>query len=320
MLSSYLSALTTEFGRGWNRFWFTPVRPMTLGLIRLVFGLISLAWYLSFYPDLEFLFGPEGIVDKTTLQQWRGGNPVFSIFDLPATTASLWFTYWLGLLVLALFTAGLFSRIMSVAAFIVVVSLIQRGPMFARPMEDVLAMGMFYLCLGPSGGAFSIDRWWKRRATIGTETGDTAESSIGANIALRLMQIHLALLHFGMAIGQLRENVWWMGRALWGFIGKPESSYVDLTFLADHLYLLNLWTHGIVLFEFAFALLIWNRLARPILVIAAVLVWASVGLVSGMIGFALVVLGATLAFVPGEWLERNRSRLATRDDASSHGA
>src|SRR5688572_33163947 len=95
-LSSYMSSLTTEFGRGWNRFWFTPVRPATLGLIRLVFGLISLAWYLSYYPEIEFLFGPEGIVDRTTLDQWRGGNPVFSIFDFPETTSSLGFAYCFG--------------------------------------------------------------------------------------------------------------------------------------------------------------------------------------------------------------------------------
>jgi hypothetical protein len=59
-----------------------------------------------------------------------------------------------------------------------------------------------------------------------------------------------------------------------------------------------------VLFEFAFALLIWSRLARPILFVAAVLVWGSVGLVSGMVDFALVMLAATLAFVPAEWLAR----------------
>jgi hypothetical protein len=189
-----------------------------------------------------------------------------------------------------------------VAAFIVVVSLINRGPMFAQPMDDVLAMVMLYLCLGPSGAAFSLDRVWKRRAALRPHESAAAPPSVGANIALRLIQIHLALLHFGMAIGQLRDDSWWMGRAVWGFISKPESGYIDMTWLSDHLYLLNIWTHGIVIFEFAFALLIWNRLARPILLTAAVLVWSSVGLVSGMLGFSLVMLGATLAFVPAEWL------------------
>jgi hypothetical protein len=218
-----------------------------------------------------------------------------------------------------MFAAGLFARVTSVAAFIVVVSLIHRGPMFARPMEDIMAMVMFYLCLGPSGAAFSLDRWRRNRAAGANASHESSPPSIGANIGLRLIQIHLALIHFAMAIGQLRDETWWMGRALWGFIGKPDSSYVDLTWLADHVYLLNLWTHSIVVFELAFALLIWNRLARPILLVASVLIWTSVGLVSGMLDFTLVMLGATLAFVPAEWLGKS-SRLAPRDEALSRGA
>ncbi len=301
---SYWSRLTSAFGGGWNRFWFAPVSPAPLALIRLVFGVIAIWWYLSYLPDLEFFFGPNGIIDRKTIGLWRGPNPVFSIFDWPSTAASLWFTYWLGLVVLVLFAAGVFSRITSIAAAIVVISLIHRGPMLVRPMEDVLAMVMLYLCVGPSGAAVSLDRLWKRRIAGTNVTSIAPLRSIGANIALRLIQIHLALVHFGMAIGQLRDDSWWMGRAMWGFIGKPTSAYVDMTWLADHLYLLNLWTYGVVAFELAFAVLIWNRLARPILMAAAVIVWGSVALVSGMLGFALVMLGATLACVPADWLER----------------
>jgi hypothetical protein len=313
---SYVSILTAEFGRGWNRFWFTPASPAPLGLIRVVFGLIALWWYLSYYPDLQFFFGPDGLIDQSTVNSWRRApeaspwqNPVFSIFDWPKSASSLWFTYWLGLAALVMFAAGLFARVTSVAAFIVVVSLIHRGPMFARPMEDIMAMVMFYLCLGPSGAAFSLDRWRRNRAAGANASIEPSPPSISANIALRLIQIHLALIHFAMAIGQLRDETWWMGRALWGFIGKPDSSYVDFTWLADHVYLLNLWTHSIVVFELAFALLIWNRLARPILLVAVVLIWTSVGLVSGMLDFTLVMLGATLAFVHAEWLGKS-SRLA----------
>lgn len=305
-LQSYFANLTTELGRGWNRFWFTPVSPAPLGLIRLVIGLIALWWYLSYYPDLTFFFGPQGIVNSPTVDLWRGRSPVVSIFDWPQTTASLWFTYWLGLAVLVLFAAGFFSRITSVAAFLVVVSLIHRGPMLAQPMEDVLAMVMLYLCFGPSGAAFSLDRVWQRRSAAAQQDESAAPRSIAANIVLRLIQIHLALIHFAMAIGQLRDDTWWMGRAVWGYIGKPDSGYLDMTWLAEDVYLLNLWTHGIVVFEFAFALLIWNRLARPILIAAAVVVWVSVGLVSGHMGFTLVMLAATLAFVPAEWLRRSR--------------
>jgi hypothetical protein len=302
-IRNYLHELGGAFGSGWNRFWFSPVSAAPLSLVRLIIGLISIWWYVSYYADLQFYFGPEGIIGPETIAQWRGNNLAFSIFDWSATATGLWFTYGLGLVIVVLYTVGLFSRVSSVAAFIVVISLIHRGPMLAHAMEDLMATVMLYTCLGPSGARFSLDRVWKNRNQPSTRAA-AEPVSIGANIALRLIQIHLALYHFGMAIGQLRDDTWWMGRALWGFIGKPESGYIDLTFLADHLFLLNLWTHGVVIFEFAFALLIWNRRARPILLTAAVLVWVSVGLVSGMLGFAAVMLTATVAFVPPEWLAR----------------
>jgi hypothetical protein len=266
---------------------------------------IALWWYLCYFPDLQFVFGPEGIISHQAIERWREQSPpAFSIFDWSQTAGALWFTYFAGLLVLVLFAAGLFSRLTSVAAFLVVVSLIHRGPMLARPMEDVLAMAMLYLCFGPTGAAFSLDRLRKKQSVAAKEEKLPPAPSVGANIALRLIQVHLALLHFGMAIGQLRDDSWWMGRAIWGYISKPDSGYIDMTWLADHIFLLNLWTHGIVVFEFAFALLIWNRLARPILFVATVIVWGSVGLIGGMLDFTAVMLGATLAFLPAEWLNR----------------
>ena len=261
VLQNYFSDLSSQFGNGWNRFWFTPASPAPLGLVRLVMGIVAIRWYLSFYPDLQFFFGPNGIIDAQTVEQWRGPNPVLSIFDLPQSAASLWFTYWVGLAVLVLVAAGLFC------------ARDQRGCIdrrrVARPSRADAG--------SPDGGragdgdGLPLHRSVRRRLFRWIDCGGSGVHrlseviavpgafNVGANIALRLIQVHLALLHFAMAIGQLRDDSWWMGRAIWGFIGKQDSGYLEMTWLSDHIYLLNLWTHGIVIFEFAFALLIWNR-------------------------------------------------------------
>lgn len=308
--SGYFATLSRSWGTVWNQFWFTHRRPETVGLLRLVVGLIAIWWYLSYRSDLEFLFGPQGILDAETVAQWRGPlaprNWDFSIFDYAETTSALWFTYWIGFAVLMLFATGLFARVATVGALAVIVSLLHRGPMLARPTEDILAMLVFYLCFAPTGRAFALDAILaRRRRAAGTPSAavDTlTKPSLGANIATRLIQIHVVLIHFAMATSQLRDDAWWMGRALWGFIGKPESSYVDLTFLHEHLWVLNVWTHSVLLYELAFALLSWHRLARPILFAAAIPIWVSVGLISGSLDFAAVMLACTLAFVPPEWL------------------
>jgi hypothetical protein len=55
-----------------------------------------------------------------------------------------------------------------------------------------------------------------------------------------------------------------------------------------------------VYFELAFPLLIWNRLARPLVLGLGVLVWGSLVLATGLAVFGLALVVATLAFVPAE--------------------
>ncbi len=304
---TYFSTLTQEFGQGWTRFWFAPSDPYVLGVIRLGTGIIALWWYVSYYPDLQDWFGPDGLISLEKVHQWRGPNRSFSIFDYTNSASSLWFAYWLGLAVLLAFTVGLFSRLTSVLAFVWVVSLLWRAPMLDRPVDGVLTMVMFYLCIGPSGASVSLDRWWaKRKLDAGKSehalTTLEPRRSSAATVAIRLMQVHLVMIYAAMVLAQLQFEAWWIGRALWGFIGKPESSYIDMTWIHDYVYLLNIWTLGVVAFELSFVALIWNRLARPLLLVLSVFVWLSVGIISGMMSFALIMIVAGLAFASSEWL------------------
>jgi hypothetical protein len=113
------------------------------------------------------------------------------------------------------------------------------------------------------------------------------------------MQVHVAVIYFVMALSKLRtkDPVWWWGTAVWGLIAKPESRLVDLTGLSDHIYILNVWTLSIVIFELAFAFLIWNRLARPLLLGLALPIWIGTALLTGMTSWVLMMLVANLAFV-----------------------
>ncbi len=82
-------------------------------------------------------------------------------------------------------------------------------------------------------------------------------------------------------------------------IARPDSRVIDLTALgtSSWTYIINLWTLAIVGFELCFALFIWNRLARPLLLAIALPMWLSTALVSGMISFGLMMLVANLAFI-----------------------
>lgn len=61
--------------RGWERFWFHPADPSTLGMIRICAGLIVFYVQLATCFDLEAFVGPKAWVDQTSFRQYREEAP-----------------------------------------------------------------------------------------------------------------------------------------------------------------------------------------------------------------------------------------------------
>ena len=69
-------------------------------------------------------------------------------------------------------------------------------------------------------------------------------------------------------------------------------------------YFLNFWAHAIVYFELAFPILVWNRLARPLILALAAVGWLSLALATGSLLLALALLVASASFVSAEIFPR----------------
>ena len=315
-IRSYFRTLGDRFGNGWTRFWFAPSDPLTLGVIRILTALTALALYLTYLPDLERLFGPGGLLSRDAMLQIRDEIPIFSIFDYATSSTTLWIFYWAGAIALLAMLLGLFTRVTSILALVAVLSLIHRGPMLARPVDEIVAMLMFYLCLGPCGRTLSLDAWIRRlRAGSGTNAAaqrplTIAVPSSGATISIRLIQIHLTAIYVAMAFAKLRGEIWWNGSAVWDLLARPNGPLIHVGSSVSNAswYLVNFWTVTIVAFELCFAVLIWNRLARPLLLGISLVMWLGTALLTGMVSFAFIMLVASLAFVPSSTFRRRPER------------
>jgi len=302
-----LRDIPIRFGRAWTAFWFTPSDPIVLSLLRVLVGAVALWWYLSFLPDLWEWFGPEGVFSLDMAQSLRGGRAAISLLDFVNSSSQLWLVYGLGVVALVMMICGVLTRVSTIAALIFVLSFIHRAPMLTRYVEGILPMLMFYLCLGPSGACLSVDACirQRRRPDVATIATPSTVSS-AATVAIRVMQVHLVLVYAAMAIAQLQGDKWWQGTAVWWLMARPESRLVDLTGLSSmgtaFEYLINLCTYAIVLYEIGFAVLIWNPLARPILLLLGIFVWGGLALIGGSVSFCVLMLAATLAFLRPETL------------------
>lgn len=296
---------------GWNRFWFTPADPTTLGAIRIGTGLMLLYIHLGAIADLSHFVGPEAWIDPAAVGQlktigqdapdaldrvargWWGQSLWFYVQQ----PALLWLTYGLFLTAVLCFTVGLFSRAAAVVVWAGHLSYIHRGFITWDGMDSILAMLTLYLMCGPTGATLSLDRLRSRSRQT--------ERSWAANVVIRMIQVHMCVIYLCAGLSKLQGARWWDGTAVWMTMVLPEYVVVDLSWLAyGGDWLCHLVSNvGVVVtlgFEISFAYLIWNRTMRPLLLFLAVLLHAGIGLVMGLGAFGAVMLIGCLAFVAPE--------------------
>lgn len=293
-VSDYFSALSREFGAGWTRFWFTPSDPSMLSLVRLLVGIVVVYLHATLSFDLLRFFGPNGLLPAREIAPLDAGSP--SYLDFLNTSGELWTVHLIGLAILLLFAAGLWTRVTSILALVVFLSDVHRAPMITGLTEPIVAMVMLYLCLAPCGARFSLDRWLAgRKNPAGLPA---APLSTAATIATRLIQVHLCLWVAMMGFSKLTGDIWWSGMGIWWLVAREDSRVADFTWLHTAPKLIDFWSHVVVLFELSFPVLIWAPLARPLLLPLAVVIWGSLALLTGDFTFPLAMLIASLSFVP----------------------
>lgn len=299
-IRQYFSDLVEGVGSGWNRFWFTPRDNYPLCVLRVIVGLAALYFVFSYSGDLVRWFGAGGMLPVSTILELDQSNSApgawsyrLSYLNYLRSPAELWVAHAAALVVLAMFTAGVFTRITSIASLVIVLSYIHRAPILISQFEPVLVMGLFYLCLAPAGARLSIDACLLRRKS---DPPALRESWI-SGVVTRLFQLHLAGIYMMMGVTMLYGEAWWTGEGIWWLVARPESRLIDFTWLAGAPYLAHAWSHCIVLYSLLFGVLIWQPLARPLLLGLGVLHWLLLALATGLVPFCLLMLLLNAAYV-----------------------
>jgi hypothetical protein len=280
-----------EWLAAWNTFWFTPADPLPLAVVRIcaggLFTWASLVWLL----DADAFFGMAG---------WLPPEDVWRMNDQPWQ----WSWYFAapsagGIRVLAgvtlgaaiMLTIGLATPLAAVVSLAGFVSAANRAPLNVFGFDDVLGMLLIALAVGPAGAVLSVDSLLSRGM-------QRAAPSVLANVALRLIQIHLCVIYFFSGCGKLLGASWWEGTAIWGSVANVQYRTLDLTWLARHPLVVNLITLATLFWEVSYPALVWPRLTRRLVLTMAVLVHLGIGLAMGMMEFGLAMIVANMAFVP----------------------
>lgn len=298
-LAAWIRTWITDILAGWNRFWFSETQPHTLALIRILAGSMLFYTHAVWTLDLMSFLGPDGWLPNDVARDIHGENLAWSYlwyFESPVVLGAL---HMFALTIFIMLTVGYYTRITSVVACLITLAYCHRltGAFFG--LDQVNAMLAMYLMLGPSGAVYSVDRWLaQRQAGQGARNArNEVASSVGSNVAIRLIQLHMCIIYLFGGISKMRGEFWWDGSAVWYAVANLEYQSLDMTWLVDSPWLIALLSHLTVFWEAFFCALIWPKRTRPVTLLLAVCVHGGIGLFLGMWTFGLAMLIANVAFV-----------------------
>jgi hypothetical protein len=303
--------------RAWRRFWFTPADPAGLHAVRLLAGLLFFAWLLPLAGHVDALFGLDGWFDGQAYREaGRIAEPPvpvgWSLLYLAGHSRALLLAlYGLSLAVLALFTAGVWPRLTAPLAWVVVASFLA-NPVARSDGDELLAILALYLAAGYvlfglrrgrlAGPAFV----WPLGGRRPDNTAPPA--SCAANLALRLLQVHLAIVVVVSGLHKLQFGDWWAGVAYWYPLHRPFETILEViraraAGAGGYLILLSLAQYAALAWQLTFPFFAWRRAWRPVLLAGGVFGWLGAAFLyrEPLFGPALFV-GCLSYLTPEEWL------------------
>src|SRR6185369_12728 len=106
-------------------------------------------------------------------------------------------------------------------------------------LDQINALLAMYLMVAPCGAMYSLDAWRrrvgcahqgcgekvsndKRESMVASWWAQTTLRSTSANIATRLIQVHLCVLYLFAGLSKLQGQAWWDGTAIWNAVANLE--------------------------------------------------------------------------------------------------
>lgn len=276
----------------WRAFWFRPASAYPLGLIRIAFGLIVVAWTVSLIGDLNAFFSAHGLVPRQPASAYEWG-----VFAFWTDDRALMVGWALLLLSAIAMTVGWHSRIAALIVFVLVISFELRNPYIFNSGDNLIRIEALFLALSPCGAALSLDQ--RRR------TGVFWSAETRAPWPLRLMQVQLSLIYLATFQVRMTGEKWPDGTALSYALRLEDMLIIPAhQLISANVMLMNVATWCVLVLELLIGILVWNRRCRPV-VLAAGAVLHLVIMVTVAVGFftpAMLVL--YLAFLSPETVRR----------------
>src|SRR3954470_4481573 len=268
----------------WRRFWFEPESTAPLGLVRVAFGLLVLAWAASLAPDLLTFLAPHGLLPKTP---HTDAPALWSLLRPFNSTAAVIVCYVALVAGAVSLIAGFQARLAALVIFVVLTSFERRNVYVTNSGDELIRIIALILVLAPSAAGEGILGFVRRSPW-----------------ALRLLQVQVSVLYLSAVWAKVRGVTWNDGTATSYALRLHDMARFQVPHaLSQSELFANLMTYGTLAVELSIGVLVWNRRLRPYVLLVGVGLHLSIELTMRIGFFSWAVLVAYLAFVPPEAAE-----------------
>jgi hypothetical protein len=213
-------------------------------------------------------------------------------------------TGWLLLFVAGcLLLLGLFSRPAAILAWFLQLAAAKSGGLLSYGADNFVTIGLFYLMIAPLP-----DRWTFDARRQSQQKPDP--HLIGFH--RRILQVHLCFIYFFGGLTKCLGAGWWDGSNMWRALTSPPFDLVPIRLVASWSAVLPILGISVCLAETSYALLIWPRWSRRVVLGGICAMHIAIGLLMGMYLFALIMLVLNIAaFGVGD---QSREECEARDE------
>lgn len=278
--------------RAWDAFWFAPAPVAPLAVARMGLGLSMLWAYVLYGPFIDRMFGPESL----------GAYLFGTDFLIRQYT---WLIYWLTLTFAFCFTVGFLTPLSGIGLIVAHLIFIEPSHFFSWGWTPTVPAFLWYLSLGSSAKAYSVDAWLARRLF------KHARSEYAPAWNQRLIQVHIVATYIGASWHRIDDVAWQRGEMVFDAVAYAYFSRfpnVDWHLFKPVLEVLNYVVWGLEL------------LAPLGLILKQTRLWFAVGLwlmhlgleLTSTIGWwQLMMMSVLFTYFPESWSKR-LMKLGTR--------
>lgn len=282
----------------WNRFFHEPNSPITIGVFRVLWGLLMMFNALLLWRRATLYFGPRGLLptDRYHIGFGRGRLTLFHL--LPDTNGSVHLVFFLHVAAVGLMTIGLATRVSTLMTWLTLISIHHRNPMLFNSGDSLVRLLTFLLIFSRAGQACSLD------ALIATDGKSfLGTGSLSSPWCERLMQIQVAIVYLRTVLWKLRGKPWRDGTAAYYPLQLRSYIRVPMPKVMQMPWCIRLATWGTLVIETAIALLIWFKELRYPVLILGITLHLMLDLLINVQLFGWIMMVSLVLFIPPEHME-----------------